>query len=64
MLSNVRISDGDFIAAIDAKDFPACGEFRVYRVMGDVTRPHRLKAAISNMLAERGIGERKVVVAL
>lgn len=63
-LRNHRIEDEDFVATISAKDFPERGEFRVYRVCGDVTRPNHLKAAIRNLLAGHGIGERRVQIAL
>lgn len=63
--ADYQVADGeDFRVRINAKDFPARGEFRVYRVWGDVTKPARLKAAIGNLLAERGVAERRVRVSL
>lgn len=63
--ADYRIADGDdFRATISAKDFPERGEFRVYRVYGDINRPERLKAAICNLLAERGIDKRRVLLSL
>lgn len=63
--ADYKISDGDdFRVTINAKDFPKAGEFRVYRVWGDITKPKRLEAAIRNLLIERGVGERTIKVSL
>jgi hypothetical protein len=67
-VSTFECRDGDdFKVDIRAKDFPNAGEngeFRVYNVYGDVTKPQRLMKAIGNMLADAGIQNRRVVVNL
>lgn len=62
--ADYRINEGDYRATINAKDFPEKEEFRVYRVFGDVTKPGLLKAAICNLLIERGVQRRKIVISL
>jgi hypothetical protein len=66
--ADYRISDGeDFTVTVNAKDFPKAGpdgEFRVYRVYGDVTKPRRLEAALGNLLASRGVQRRAIRVSL
>lgn len=66
--ADYNISDGDdFRVQIRAKDFPDAGpngEFRVYRVDGDITKPARLKAAICNLLISRGVDRRRIVINL
>lgn len=63
--ADYKISDGDdFRVTINAKDFPQQGHFRVYRVYGDITQPERLHRAINNLLTERGVGNRRITVAL
>lgn len=64
-VADYKISDGDdFRVTINAKDFPARGVFRVYRVYGDITQPRRLHQAINNLLTERGVGNRRIQVSL
>lgn len=66
--ADYKISDGDdFRVTIRAKDFPNSGEngqFRVYAVYGDITKPARLQKAIENLLIERGIQRREIVINL
>lgn len=65
--ANYKIKDGDYVADINAKDFPDRGPhgvFRVYRVYGDITRTDRLKAAIGNLLTERGIDRRRIEITI
>lgn len=66
--ADYKISDGDdFKVTINAKDFPDAGEhgqFRVYKVYGDITKPERLRKAIENLLIERGIERREIQINL
>lgn len=61
-----KINDGDdFKVDIRAKDFPNAGpngEFRVYTVWGDVTKPERLQRAVENLLIERGVERRRIII--
>lgn len=67
-VADFKITDGaGYRADIRAKDFPEAGEngeFRVYRVEGDVTKPAALKAAIFQLLEKHGVQRRRVIINL
>lgn len=46
---------------INAKDFPAAGEFRVYKVYGNVNNMPGLKRAVERLLEERDVQKRTVI---
>lgn len=63
--SDYKVQADDYIATIRAKDFPNAGEhgeFRVYAIYGDITRPDDLQTAIGNLLTERGIQKRTIII--
>lgn len=63
--STFHLDHDGYVGQIRAKDWPKAGpngEFRVYAIHGDVTRPEALKEAIFQLLRDHGIGRRRVVI--
>ena len=67
-VTEYRVSDGaGYIATVRAKDFPDAGdhgEFRVYTVFGDVTKPQALETALHNLMTDHGVERRKIIINL